>query len=222
MVTSGIVNLVEYLSRKTLSILTFHRIVPDEEIGKIANRAMCITITQYKELIDAICRYTNPISLSKACNYIRDEKSLPRRSVVITFDDGYYDNYCTAYPLLKKRNIHSTIFITTGFINKADSYLWWDEIEYFLKNHYSMCKDDRIINEMPLIVRKSLRKFRNKKPSLQDISVFIHQCYSLSESERDDFISKFQQVSFLFFASVALRELTGKNRTPYLRQILPK
>lgn len=38
--------------------------------------------------------------------------------IIITFDDGYIDNFQNAFPLLKKYNLPCTIFITTGFINK--------------------------------------------------------------------------------------------------------
>ena len=43
---------------------------------------------------------------------------VPKNAVVITFDDGYRDNYEVAYPLLKKYEAHATIFVVSGFVNK--------------------------------------------------------------------------------------------------------
>jgi len=43
-------------------------------------------------------------------------KELPESIVVVTFDDGYEDNYKYAFPILKKFGIRATIFVTTGFI----------------------------------------------------------------------------------------------------------
>lgn len=42
--------------------------------------------------------------------------SLPKKSVVITFDDGYRDNYLYAFPILKHFGFHGTIFLTANYI----------------------------------------------------------------------------------------------------------
>src|SRR5262245_45583277 len=49
------------------------------------------------------------------------------RHVLITFDDGYRDNYADAFPVLKRHGVPATFFITTGFIDDA-RLSWWDEI----------------------------------------------------------------------------------------------
>ena len=53
---------------------------------------------------------------------------LPKNSILITFDDGYKNNYTLAFPILKKYNMKATIFLNTKFIEKDEAYLSWDEI----------------------------------------------------------------------------------------------
>ena len=53
---------------------------------------------------------------------------LPKNSILITFDDGYKNNYTLAFPILKKYNMKATIFLNTKFIEKDDAYLNWAEI----------------------------------------------------------------------------------------------
>lgn len=53
------------------------------------------------------------------------------RYVLITFDDGYRDNYETAFPILRARGVPATFFITTGFIDEP-RLSWWDEISWMI------------------------------------------------------------------------------------------
>ena len=54
---------------------------------------------------------------------------LPKNSILITFDDGYKNNYTLAFPILKKYNMKATIFLNTKFIGEDEDYLNWDEIK---------------------------------------------------------------------------------------------
>lgn len=55
------------------------------------------------------------------------------RSVMLTFDDGYLDNYELAYPILKSHGAAATFFITTRFLDKPQ-LAWWDEIAWMVRN----------------------------------------------------------------------------------------
>ena len=57
------------------------------------------------------------------------EYPLSKKSIFITFDDGYKNNYTKAFPILKKYNTKATIFINTKYIGKDKDYLNWDEIK---------------------------------------------------------------------------------------------
>ena len=69
--------------------------------------------------------------LKKSYDILRgddDWRYVSRQSVVLTFDDGYYDFFDVVYPLLKKYDIPATVFVSTGQIDNRD-YFWWDKLE---------------------------------------------------------------------------------------------
>ncbi|MEK9772083.1 MAG: polysaccharide deacetylase family protein, partial [Opitutae bacterium] len=58
-------------------------------------------------------------------------KNLSNRSICLTFDDGYYDNFSEALPILEKYQIPATIFVCTGNIGTENEF-WWDMLENLL------------------------------------------------------------------------------------------
>jgi peptidoglycan/xylan/chitin deacetylase (PgdA/CDA1 family) len=55
-------------------------------------------------------------------------RSLTGRSIVITFDDGYEDNFTAAKPLLESFQLPATFFVTSNCLTQTNEY-WWDELE---------------------------------------------------------------------------------------------
>lgn len=53
-------------------------------------------------------------------NYWKSGKPLPAKPILLTFDDGYKDNYTIAYPILKKYKFKATIFVITNFVDDAN------------------------------------------------------------------------------------------------------
>ena len=72
-------------------------------------------------------RHYNVVGLDKVASYIQNNEKVPPRTVSITFDDGIYNNYQYAYPVLKKYGIPATIFVITNKIGQP-GYLGWREL----------------------------------------------------------------------------------------------
>ncbi|MDF9407829.1 polysaccharide deacetylase family protein [Pelotomaculum isophthalicicum JI] len=71
------------------------------------------------------------LTLADYSNMI-NQNDLPKKSLVITFDDGYRDNYLFAFPTLKLYGFRATIFLTVDFIGTSDTFPMdknkWDKI----------------------------------------------------------------------------------------------
>lgn len=55
------------------------------------------------------------------------------RFLLLAFDDGYRDNYETAFPILRHHGVAATFFISTGYID-APRLPWWDEIAWMVRS----------------------------------------------------------------------------------------
>ena len=70
------------------------------------------------------------ISLRDLVLYLQAGAELPPNPVVLTFDDGYQDNYTYAYPILERYGFSGTFFIITGLVDKrTEGYMSWDQVE---------------------------------------------------------------------------------------------
>lgn len=70
------------------------------------------------------------ISLHQLLLNLTRGEPLPENPVVLTFDDGYRDNYENAFPLLQKYGYTATFFLITNFIDEGrPAYLTWDQVK---------------------------------------------------------------------------------------------
>lgn len=113
-----------------LTVLAHHRIndinAPDF-MGLKAN--VSASPEQFAQQIEYVARHFNVIDLATLRDHVIDGKPLPPRPLLITFDDGYLDNYENAYPILKAHGLPAVIFLVTRMVG-SDIWPWWDEVVY--------------------------------------------------------------------------------------------
>lgn len=110
------------------------------------------------------------ITINELYKFINDNKPIPRKSVVITFDDGYKDNYINAYPILKEFGFKATIFVITSNIDKDKRCLNSDEIKEMSKNGIDI--ESHTVNHdklNELSYNKQLQTLKNSKGFLEGI-----------------------------------------------------
>lgn len=85
------------------------------------------------------------VFVSELSDYVRNGAPLPEKPVIITLDDGYYNNYVYALPILKKYNMKASIAVVgkfTDIFSNADSHnanyshMTWDDIKEIAKSGY--------------------------------------------------------------------------------------
>lgn len=84
----------------------------------------------FEQQLAVISQHWRPISLAKLRQDVA-RRSVEDRSVVLTFDDGYIDNFIHAKPLLEKYKVPATFFIATQHC-ESQAPFWWDELQTIL------------------------------------------------------------------------------------------
>jgi len=107
-------------------ILLYHRVA---EVGLDPWR-LCVTPQHFAEHLEIVRKHGRPMQLRQLTQALRNG-NLPRRAVVVTFDDGYGDNFYNAKPLLERYDIPATVFAATGYIGHEREF-WWDDLDRLL------------------------------------------------------------------------------------------
>lgn len=170
------------LGRSRVAILMYHR------VGDAHKHPWClspISTQGFRNQARYLCQKYEMMSLDKLTQYIQEKRSLPKKAVVITFDDGYKDNYLNAYPILKKCNIPATIFLTTGHIGTGDLF-WWDKVGYVIQN---------TVLERFELDGLGMYPLQSIGDRLRAISTIERRLKQLSESEKNLLIEKLVTMS---------------------------
>lgn len=142
-----------WISKSHVAILTYHRVCPHKDKWSFES----LSLKNFETQIKYISRNYEILSLDKLVEGIQSGKSLPKKAVVVTFDDGYKDNYLHAYPIFQKYHIPATIFLATGYINTGKLF-WWDKVAYII--HHTSLKKLKLENLGSYSLQSELDKSR--------------------------------------------------------------
>ncbi|NCC52728.1 MAG: hypothetical protein EOM20_16130 [Spartobacteria bacterium] len=121
-------------------ILTYHRIIPRTHLqGVYSSPHIIVTQESFRRQMDILRNHYHPLSLEDYVTARETRSPLPRNSVIITFDDGWEDNYRYALPVLRTAGLPATIFLTTGCI--GTQHIFWPEEIHFLLHHLPYVRD---------------------------------------------------------------------------------
>ena len=140
-----------------IPVLNYH------QINNHDHNPLTLSASEFEAQIKYLAEkgYTS-ISPDDLADYLQYGKKLPPNPILITFDDGYQDNYQVAYPILKKYRFTATVFLISDFVNTYNRYLTWAQIEEMEK--------DGFVFESHTVSHISLTKASNDKEILDQLT----------------------------------------------------
>jgi peptidoglycan/xylan/chitin deacetylase (PgdA/CDA1 family) len=102
-----------------IPVLYYHKI--DYPKKDAVYKGLYVTPKQFKRQI-ALLKFLgyDTVNPKEILSFVKGHEISVKKPLLITFDDGYENNYLNAYPVLKSAGFTSVIFISTGFIGKKN------------------------------------------------------------------------------------------------------
>ncbi len=112
------------LLREDLRILAYHRVLESIEppgfhfdLDLVSASAEC-----FRAQMTLIRRRFHPLRFDDLIAHLDAGRRLPPRAVLVTFDDGYDDNYRVAFPILRELDLSAMFFVSTGHVDSGQPY----------------------------------------------------------------------------------------------------
>jgi peptidoglycan/xylan/chitin deacetylase (PgdA/CDA1 family) len=125
----GLVGLLERIvpaRRDALAVLTFHRVAADGP--EIVPGLLSSTPAGFAALLDTLARRHEILDIEAVLRRARGGPALPRRALLLTFDDAYADFAEHAWPALDGRGLPAVVFVPTAYPDAPDRAFWWDRL----------------------------------------------------------------------------------------------
>ncbi len=119
---------------RSLTILAYHRIldIGDESQFPGDPELVSASVAEFERQMRFVRGHFSVLSLSEVRDLLDRQSAFPRRSLVVTFDDGHVDNYTHAFPVLKALGMPATIFLSTAYIDAPHTPFWFDRVAQLL------------------------------------------------------------------------------------------
>jgi len=152
-----------------IPILMYHEISTVLERNKkirSTNPIYTLSIKQFDEQMKYI--HENDYQTLSLDEFMNPRLRTNEKKVIITFDDGWANNYSNAFPILKKRNLTATIFVITGFVGR-DEYMDWRQLRQMGEEGMSI--QSHTVSHRPLTVLENheiMYELQGSKKSIEE------------------------------------------------------
>lgn len=152
-----------------IPVLYYHSVLPDSEVT--TRNEVTISPENLKTQLQLVkdLGYTT-LTMSELNDYIINNKEIPKKSILITFDDGYADNYVHAFPILKELDMKATIFVISSGID-GGYYMSSDQLKDMV--NYGIDIESHTVNHVhldTLSYEEQLKELKDSKTTIEKVT----------------------------------------------------
>lgn len=183
------------LLRGKVAILSYHRVLTRQDLGReYVQPGMYVDAGVFEAHVRFLARRFHVLTFEDLLRRWMDgDWDCEACYCVITFDDGWVDNYVHAYPVLRRYGLPATIFLPTAFIGTRERF-WSDKLAACLRAYYdSEARDARGIAVTALTTRFPWLARLSMHGAGDAIDRAIERCKAIPEAERNLLIDSLRQ-----------------------------
>ncbi len=177
MIINNIEKLKKSLNSNDLSIYLFHGVIKSKLKNNSVRNYNFKHINQ--KIFEKYIRFLSNNGEAITLNDIFGKNLKFRNKYIITFDDGFYNNYKYALPILKKYNIPHIIYLTTNYVDK-NLISWIDRIDIAINN----CKEKSLYSNF----FKKRFKLGNRNNKIIFLNFIRNYCKLLKKTDLNKFV----------------------------------
>jgi len=134
-----------------LVVLTYHRIA-EPGANSFYDPVISATRDSFRAQVNWLYNHVRLLTMDELVSQVDSALTWREPTMLLTFDDGYRDNFDVAVPILREHNVPATFFIPTAFF-ESPSLPWWDHVAYVIKQTQvqQLVLDRNANSELPLL-----------------------------------------------------------------------
>ncbi len=170
------------MNPNNLTILVYHGVTDQRNSGIENFSSKHLYFKYFEDQMKILRDKYLVLSMDDVLKIYEDKLVIPDKSVAITFDDGFKNNYSIAAPILDKYQLSATFYVTTGLIN-TNRLFWVDLIEDIIVN----CELNEIKIQLDSFKEFKLNTEQSKIDTIIEIKTY---CKKVQNSQKDNIINQ--------------------------------
>jgi peptidoglycan/xylan/chitin deacetylase (PgdA/CDA1 family) len=155
----------------TVPILLYHNVLPNNS----ENSRYTVSVTDFENQMQQLKYWGySTITIEQLVNHIKKGNTLPPRPIVISFDDGYFNVFENAFPIMEHNGFTGTVYVVANRLN-ADGFLQVKELQVLLDHGWEVGSHSMTHTELTqnhALVRQEVLQSRLDLENALGIKVF--------------------------------------------------
>ncbi|MFQ5638057.1 MAG: polysaccharide deacetylase family protein [bacterium] len=151
-----------------IRVLTYHRVAHLDDRPWLNPGLISATPKLFERQMSFLAQNYNVVSMQEILDSVAGTKPLPRKTVLVTFDDAYRDFAENAWPILQRLRLPVTVFVPTAYPDQPKRMFWWDKL------HQVFTGNDRL--ESTPVGAISLKTDEERRDGLKRLQGYIKKC----------------------------------------------